>query len=226
MKDTTRHPVFLRPLSKTNDPLVRALAKRDAPKFSMSPPPFRRKMKATQPPQPQPLSFVEHVNSFSLHSEARSGSKERNSNSPTVTPSTGKVEFRVVSHVHVLQPPSSTLSREEVEEQAWSNATQLFEQVKDIEVPPPQVDINGLYILITETGYKWVPKELVDDPDACMQYLHQQLEDGTIGQHIGNAFGQWYLYGNTHVCSQPTLLSIYLMLLALLVGGLVAQFLV
>ena len=69
------------------------------------------------------------------------------------------------------------------------------------EVPPPEMDINGLYILITETNNKWVPKDLIDDPDACMQFLHQQLEDGTIGQHIGNAFGQWYLYGNTQVCS-------------------------
>ena len=170
IKDTTRHLVVLRPPSKTKDPLARALAKVDVPKFSMSPPPSRRKMKATRPPQPQPVSSEEHVDPFSSHSEARSGIKERNSNSPTVTPSIEEVEFRVASHIYVLQLLSSTLSREEIEEQAWSNATQRFDQVRDIEVPPPQVDINGLYIIIIETSDKWVLKELVDDLDACMQY--------------------------------------------------------
>ena len=61
--------------------------------------------------------------------------------------------------------------------------------------------VNGLYILITETDEQWVPKELLDDPDACMQYMHKQLEDGIIMQCIGSAFGQWYLYDNVHVFS-------------------------
>ena len=44
-----------------------------------------------------------------------------------------------------------------------------------------------------------MPKDLLDDPDACMQYLHKQLEDNTVGQRIVSAFGKWYLYGNAQV---------------------------
>ena len=48
-----------------------------------------------------------------------------------------------------------------------------------------------------------MPKDLIEDLDACIQYMYKQLEDGTLGQHIsnarGNAFGQWYLYGNAYV---------------------------
>lgn len=69
-------------------------------------------------------------------------------------------------------------------------------QAMDIKVHPLQADINGLYILITETYDKWMPKKVVDNSYACMQYLHEQLEDGTFGQCIGNVFGQWYLYSN------------------------------
>ena len=84
-------------------------------------------------------------------SEAYSSIKECTSDSPSVIPSTEEAEFCVVSHVRVLQAPSSSLSHEEVKEQAWSNATHLFDQVMDIEVLPLQVDINGLYILVTKT---------------------------------------------------------------------------
>lgn len=57
------------------------------------------------------------------------------------------------------------------------------------EVLPHELN-NKLYILIIEIYNKKVPKELINDPDVCMQFLYQQLEDMTIDQHIGNAFGQ------------------------------------
>ena len=57
------------------------------------------------------------------------------------------------------------------------------------EVLPHELNINKLYILIIEIYNKKVPKELINDPDVCMQFLYQQLEDMTIDQHIGNAFG-------------------------------------
>jgi hypothetical protein len=44
-----------------------------------------------------------------------------------------------------------------------------------------------------------VPKKFVDDLEACIQYLHQQLEDGTIGHRISNVFGKWFLYDNNQV---------------------------
>ena len=41
-----------------------------------------------------------------------------------------------------------------------------------------------------------MPKELIEDPTGCIQYLHKMLEDGTPKVKIGSTFGQWYLYGN------------------------------
>jgi hypothetical protein len=113
------------------------------------------------------------------------------------------------SHEHVLHAQPShedvshvqhrPLSREDCKQQAHEEATTLFNAHNEIINPPDVVPVHGLYILIMETDEQWMPKELLDDPDACMQYLHKQLEDGTIGQHIGTAFGQWYLYGNAQV---------------------------
>ena len=87
--------------------------------------------------------------------------KERASESRNVAPSTEDAEFRVVCHDRVLQTPS-LLSREEVEKQAWKNVTLLYDQTMYNEVSPPEMEINGLYIPITETNNKWVPKEFID----------------------------------------------------------------
>ena len=96
--------------------------------------------------------------------------------------------FRVLSHDHVLQASPTPITREDVEAEAWRNVIHLFHQV--IEVPPVIVEDNSLYILITETSDKWVPKELVDNTKACIQYLHQQMEDGMIEHRINTAFGK------------------------------------
>lgn len=100
-----------------------------------------------------------------------------------------KVKHEHIPHSHQPQP----LSRNELEEQAHRKATTLFYADIEMVSPPPPIAVHGLYILITETSGKWVPKELIEDPNACMQYLHKQLEDGTLFRNIGSAFGEWYL---------------------------------
>ena len=98
----------------------------------------------------------------------------------------------------LVQP--SPMSREECKQHAYEEARTLFQTRNETAQPPePMPAVNGLYVLITETEEQWVPNSLLDDPDGCMQYLHKQLEDGTIGTRIGSAFGQWYLYGNAKV---------------------------
>ena len=63
------------------------------------------------------------------------------------------------------------------------------------------------HLMLTSMDYtfslqNWWPMgvyKILNDYDEYMQYQHAQLEDGTIGQHIENAFGQWYLYDNATV---------------------------
>jgi len=88
------------------------------------------------------------------------------------------------------------MSREECRQHAYEEATRLFQERIENSQPPVPVPVDGLYVLITETEEEWVPKHLVDDPDAYMAFLLKQLKDGIIGQRIYSAFGQWYLYGN------------------------------
>lgn len=94
---------------------------------------------------------------------------------------------------HVQPRP---LSREECKEQTYEEATTMFHAHIKVGSPPKAVLVNGLYVLIMESDEQWVPKKLLDNPDACMEYLFKQCKDGTIGQLSGAAFGQWYLYGN------------------------------
>lgn len=68
--------------------------------------------------------------------------------------------------------------------------TTLFNVDTEIVSPPSLIVVYGDYIFITKIDEQWVPKELTKNPDAFMQYLQKQLEDGTIEQHIGSAFNQ------------------------------------
>lgn len=104
-------------------------------------------------------------------------------------------DFRIVSH----RPPDDSLTRKEVEERAWARAKLKFpeEIFKCIPPPPTPVEVSGLYILITEVDIDWMPKDLLNDPQGCMEFLHKMVEEGTLGVKLGSAFGHWYLYGNS-----------------------------
>jgi hypothetical protein len=119
LKSTSRDPVQLSLPSKVRDVVPLALATKVAPKLQMSPPPVQGKMKATGPlSQPEPALCVEHVPLSTAHSEARSSTKEQSPDSNDVSHSIEEVEFRVVSHAHVLQASPTTITREDVEVQA------------------------------------------------------------------------------------------------------------
>jgi hypothetical protein len=169
-------------------------------------PPKRSKIGMQLPPERSKLrvSFEEHHPRVSSPSESVSPTWDNTSDSPTSQQPNEDVKVRIVRHAGILEvrllPP---MSRHDIERNAWANATRLFHPTSVISCPPSHVDIHGLYIIIAETDDQWTPKELLNDYDACMKYLHAQLEDNTIGQRIGNAFGQWYLYGNTRICHSP-----------------------
>lgn len=39
-------------------------------------------------------------------------------------------------------------------------------------------------------------KELVEDPQFCIEYLYKMLEGEIIGKKTDTTFGQWYFYEN------------------------------
>ena len=170
------------------------------------PPPKRSKNGTHLPPErsKSQVSFEEHHPRVSSPSESLSPTADTAPDSPTSQRPNEDVGFRIVRHPDVVEVrPPPPMTRQDIERNAWAEAARLFRLATVIPSPPPHVNINGLYVLIAKTDDQWAPKKLLKDPDACMQYLHAQLEDGTIGQHIGNAFGQWYLYGNPTVCPSP-----------------------
>ena len=113
-------------------------------------------------------------------------------------------DFRVVRH----SPPVRALTRKDVEDRAWVKANAKFPAGDTASAPPPPtpVEVSGLYTLITEVKCDWMPLELLDDPQACMEFLHKMVEDGTLGVKLSSAFGTWYLFGNAvrfvnlHLC--------------------------
>ena len=148
------------------------------------PPPKRSKNDTHLPSQRinSRVSFAEHHPRVSSPSESLSPTTDTAPDSPTSQQPNEDVGFRIVRHsdvVEVLPPPPIT--RQDIERNAWAEAARLFRLATVIPSPPPHVNINGLYVLIAKTDDQWAPKKLLKDPDACMQYLHAQLEDGTIG---------------------------------------------
>ena len=83
------------------------------------------------------------------------------------------------------------LTRDKIEEQEWLKARLKFPNESPICIPPPPTsdDISRLYILITEVDNDWMPKDLIEDPQACIQFLHRMVEEGTLGVKLGSAFG-------------------------------------
>lgn len=112
------------------------------------------------------------------------------SSSPVTTFPHG--DFRIVEHSRVKR----ALTRAEVEECAWATSTLKYPDGNASCVPPPPtpVDKSALYILLTETKNDWMPKELIDNPDDCIPFLHKMVDDGTLGVKLCTAFGHWYLY--------------------------------
>ena len=113
------------------------------------------------------------------------------STSPDTTSEEG--DFLVVKHSRAMR----ALTRKGIEERAWVKARLKFHDGNFACAPPPptHVDVSGLYTLITEVNVEWMPKDLLNDPQACLQFLHKMVEDGTLGVELGSAFGTWYLYG-------------------------------
>ena len=114
------------------------------------------------------------------------------SSSPETTSADG--EFRVVTHI----PAVPILTRKDVEERAWVEARRKFPVGNSASVPPPPtpVEVSGIYTLITEVNVDWLPKELLKDPQGCLDFLYKMVEDGSLGVKLGSAFGTWYLYGD------------------------------
>ena len=124
--------------------------------------------------------------------DAARNSKEARSTSPDTISEEG--DFRVVRH----SPAVRSLTRKDIEERAWVKAKLKFPDGNSAcaSPPPAPVDVSGLYTLITEVNVDWMPKDLLNDPQGCLQFLHKMVEDGTLGTKLGSAFGTWYLYGN------------------------------
>ena len=53
-------------------------------------------------------------------------------------------------------------------------------------IPPPltPVEVSGLYNLITEVDIDWMPKDLLNDSQGCMKFLHKMVEEGTLGVNL------------------------------------------
>ena len=114
--------------------------------------------------------------------------------SPEVRSTSEGDGFCVVKH----KRSERVLTRKDIEERAWVKARLKFHDNKFNcnPPPPPPVQINALYILMSEVDIDWLPKDLLNEPEACMQFLHKMVEDGSLVVKIGNAFGRWYLYSN------------------------------
>ena len=91
-------------------------------------------------------------------------------------------DFRIVSQKRF----DRGLVRKDVEEPAWIRAKLKFpeENFKCIPHPPKPVEVSGLYILITEVDIDWMPKDLLNDPQGCMKFLHKMVEEGTLGVNL------------------------------------------
>jgi hypothetical protein len=157
---------------------------------------------------------------FEEHLEMRSKKKDKEEDTSSVSsPNSTNVRctyldttsnegtFRVIRH----RPSMRTLTRKDIEERAWINARVKFPDGHHACVPPPPtpVDISGLYILITEVDVDWMPKDLINDPQGCIQFLYKMVEEGTLGMKLCSTFGNWYLFGNA-VCAVNVFLCLFM----------------
>ena len=118
------------------------------------------------------------------HSQGKLAKNDNDSDTPPVAtrdsleiPSDSDCDdFCVVKHMR----SERGLTRKDVEERAWVRAKLKFPEgtLKCSPPPPTPVEISGLYILITEVDIGWLPKDLLNEPQACMQFLHKMVEGG------------------------------------------------
>ena len=96
-------------------------------------------------------------------------------------------DFRVVKH----RCFGRVLTRDKIKECAWVKARLKFtdENSTYISPPPTSVDISRFYILITKVDIDLMPKDLIEDPQACIQFLYRMVEEGTLAVKLGSAFG-------------------------------------
>ena len=137
------------------------------------------------------------------HSQGQSANGDSECDTPLLalvhSPETGEGSdsdgFRIASY----HRQERGLTRNDIEQRAWVWAKLKFpeENLKSVPPPPTPVEVSGLYILISEVDIDWMPKDLLNDPQGCMQFLHKMVEEGTLGVKLGSAFGQWYLYGSS-----------------------------
>lgn len=102
--------------------------------------------------------------------------------------------FHMIEHHHFVR----ILTREGIEERAWKEAKEKFSDRNPADVlpPPMPVDISGLFILITEVDVDWMPKDLINDPLGCIQFLQKMMDEGTLGMKLISSFGEWYINDN------------------------------
>ena len=119
------------------------------------------------------------------------GSQDGSAHTDDVPSTSGAL--RVVPHCYsdAIQTRAAIITR------SWEEARLKFPDSTHVCTlkPPTPVDVSGLYILLTEVDINWMPKELLDDPDGCIQFLHKMVEDRTLEIKLSSAFGHWYLYG-------------------------------
>ena len=84
--------------------------------------------------------------------------------------------FHVVRHQrsskHVIEPSATrNLTHKEIEERAWRQPKFKFlhDNLDFFPSPPMPVGVCVTYILITEAIVQWMPKELIEDPQFCIQ---------------------------------------------------------
>jgi hypothetical protein len=62
---------------------------------------------------------------------------------------------------------------------------------------------------MTEVDVDWMPKDLINDPQGCIQFLYKMVEEGTLGRKLCSTFGKWYLFGN-EVCAVIVFLCLFM----------------
>lgn len=58
------------------------------------------------------------------------------------------------------------------------------------------VPLYGLYVLIAEIEKEWIPKDLLNISDHCIDHLKRLKNEGLFGVTLSIALGDWFIYKN------------------------------